>query len=479
MKVLYLNPISPALSANAGNLSTAWQSLTLNVSGPNLTVFPRNVVDGSWNQDAAAVRPSLRQRIDQADIVIADISVEPKTAYRHLLSKIKGEFERRIIAICPDKTLQGHPCIRGNSDYIVENQGAAFELVKAFSKIAPGSRAASVLRKNRKSANEKIRELVVSQGIGSVEQLLPAELRRRWSLLFGSEYSDIIRFSLTPQRRVIVINTIKTGAEELFNRLPLEVRNGSTRLPFPEATFQLPPHIRSSLAAFYNEGLIYLQDRVALLPAIALDPKPGEKVLDLCAAPGLKTIQISAMMQNRGEIIAVDFKSERFWRLKELVEKTGATNIQPVFDDARSVCRKYPACFDRVLVDPYSSCEGVFRTNPYKIFEWSISSMLSFARTQYTLIESGFNALKEGGVLVYATATFGPEENEIVVDKLCRTYPNAEIEQIHFPTIRTRPGIDMWNSYILNSHLQHTHLIPPNYNDSIGIYIAKIRKVGK
>jgi len=170
-------------------------------------------------------------------------------------------------------------------------------------------------------------------------------------------------------------------------------------------------------SAACRSGHLYIQNPASMLPPLLLAPRPGEKILDLCAAPGSKTLQMAAMMQNEGWISAVEAVKERFFRLRANVERHGASIVHTYHRDGTKVWRYVPEEFDRVLLDAPCSSEGQFAAgNPDSYRYWSVRKISEMARKQKKLLFSAFHCLKPGGILVYSTCTLAPEENEATIN---------------------------------------------------------------
>lgn len=167
----------------------------------------------------------------------------------------------------------------------------------------------------------------------------------------------------------------------------------------------------------YEKGYIYIQSLSSMVPPIALNPIPGEKVLDLTAAPGSKTTEIASLMNNEGYILANELDKIRCERLKYNVEKQGAKIIEVVNGRGEKVGDKYSEYFDKVLLDTPCSGEGRFvvgRLATYR--DWSPKTVKELSKLQKKLFESAYKALKPNGIMVYSTCTLNEEENELILD---------------------------------------------------------------
>ncbi len=224
----------------------------------------------------------------------------------------------------------------------------------------------------------------------------------------------------------------------------------------------------------YFHGWVYGQEEVSALPALVLDPQPGERVLDPCAAPGSKTTQLAALMDDTGTLVANDSNLGRLSALRSNAERCGVTNVAVTHGDARNFSLKPfdMAEFDRVLVDVPCSCEGTIRKNPDTLDEWSLSHVEGIAGVQRGILERAIQVTRDGGTVVYSTCTFAPEENEGVVDWVldredCRVVP--------FETnLETRPGVTEWNDETYDDSLRHARRVYPHLNDTGGFFCAKL-----
>ena len=167
-----------------------------------------------------------------------------------------------------------------------------------------------------------------------------------------------------------------------------------------------------------SQGQLYAQGLESMQPVIVLDPQPGEAVLDLCAAPGGKTTQMAAYMRNEGTLLANEPVRKRFYRLKSVVDLLQA-KVRLTMADGRYL--RHQEMFDRILVDAPCSSEGRFLEDDPKTYAyWSLRKIHEMAHKQKGLLLNAGRLLKPGGVLVYSTCTFAPEENEAVVDWFLR-----------------------------------------------------------
>lgn len=225
-------------------------------------------------------------------------------------------------------------------------------------------------------------------------------------------------------------------------------------------------------------GYIYIQELTSMLPPLILktELQNAEFVLDGCAAPGSKTTQLAAFMENRGTIIANDINYNRIRALKFNIEKTGTLNAIITNLDLRFFPKREGG-FDVILVDVPCSSEGTIRKNPTMLLKWlnQKKRIPGYANLQQQFIVKAFDLLKPGGCLVYSTCTIAPEENEGVVNWLLERRP-AKLDQINIPEMKLTPGILEWNGEEYNPEIRKTSRIWPHHNDTDGFFLAKVRK---
>lgn len=224
----------------------------------------------------------------------------------------------------------------------------------------------------------------------------------------------------------------------------------------------------------YVHGWIYGQEEVSALPALVLDPQPGERVLDACAAPGSKTTQLAALMDDTGTLVANDVNLGRLSALRSNAERCGVTNCIVTSKDARtfSLAPFDGAQFDRTLVDVPCSCEGTVRKNPTALDEWSLDRVKGTAGVQRGILQRAVQATRPGGTVVYSTCTFAPEENEAVLDHVLGT---EECRLLEFDApLETRPGVTEWNDEQFDPSVERAKRIYPHMNDTGGFFCAKL-----
>ncbi len=296
----------------------------------------------------------------------------------------------------------------------------------------------------------------------------PVFLQRLQAIVGAPYYAQAVANLFSPPVLSVRVNTLKTTRSQVLAQL--RERNIFFReVPWLSEAMILEGLSREECAHLdlLEKGFLYRQGLASMLPVLVLGPQPGERILDMCAAPGGKTTQIAAQMNNIGEIVALEAIRARYYKLKSVIRHCGVTNVLLQCIDAR----RYRAnrLFDRILVDAPCSAEGRFKRDDPKTYAyWSLRKIKEMARKQKGLLLCASRLLKPGGTLVYATCTFAPEENEAVVDWLVKkTAGRLAIQPISFPDITRCPVLGQWEGRAFNPAVQEALRILPD--PSLGI----------
>ncbi|WP_297068163.1 tRNA (cytosine(49)-C(5))-methyltransferase [Thermococcus sp.] len=284
--------------------------------------------------------------------------------------------------------------------------------------------------------------------------------------------NEFWEFLIKPLRQSIRINTLKVPFEVVVERLSEDYE--LEQIPWVREGFfinadnlvEVPEH---------GLGLIFGQEASSMIPPVVLDPKPGELVLDMAAAPGSKTGQMAQYMENEGCIIANDPQLDRANVLIANLNKMGVLNTIVTTRDGAHFAR-YGSSFDRVLLDAPCSSAGMIRKRWNFLTAWRMKRVLRYMNIQKKLILAAYRALKPGGILVYSTCTLDPLENEEVVDYLLRK-TDARLERIDLP-VRTSEPVLEWEGRSYSSELRKALRIHPGDNDTEAFFVAKITKPG-
>ena len=218
-----------------------------------------------------------------------------------------------------------------------------------------------------------------------------------------------------------------------------------------------------------SEGKLVF-DPVSIVPCLALEPKTGDSILDMCAAPGTKTFILSFLAGNNANITANDVDRHRVMRLVANAEKYDI-NCKITNESGRLI----GGSFSKILVDAPCSGEGMINKKEKVFRHWSEKRIRFLAKKQKKLIRHAFEILEDDGILVYSTCTFSPEENEGVIDFLLEKFDNAGVEEVNV-NIKHSNGVTEWNGSEFNKDAAKCTRIYPHHNGSSGFFVAKVRK---
>ena len=315
--------------------------------------------------------------------------------------------------------------------------------------------------------------------ISAPGRLPDAFLERLRRIVPPGRYDAVLRTFAAPPATGFRVNTLRaeTGAvvEEL-EALALRLN----RVDWNADAFWVAPDERARLLASdaFAGQRIYVQNLASMIPPLVLDPQPGERILDLGAAPGSKTLQLACQMNNTGKIAAVEVVKRRFFKLRANLEAQGATNVRSFLRDGATVWRYRPDHFDRVLLDAPCSTEGRFRADdPATYAYWSPRKIKEVASKQRRLLYSAAKSLRVGGVLVYSTCTFAPEENEAVLDKTLRKFGDTlRLEPIGLDLANMQPALFEWQGKPFKHDLSPARRLLPTPTME-AFFVAKMRKI--
>ena len=276
-----------------------------------------------------------------------------------------------------------------------------------------------------------------------------------------------------PLPSVVRVNEIKATPERVRQAFreadvefePVEWHDGLFRLGEGESPGNSWPFVH---------GWVYGQEEVSAIPALALDPEPGERVLDCCAAPGSKTTQLAALMDDRGLLVGNDNNLGRLSALRSNAERCGVTNLVVTRADARNFSLKPfgETPFDRTLVDVPCSCEGTIRKNPDAVENWSMDHIEGIAGVQKGILQRSLEITRPGGTVVYSTCTFAPEENEAILQYALENY-DCRLVEYELP-LEHVSGITQWKGETFDSSMRKAKRIYPHHNDTGGFFCAKL-----
>ncbi|MFA6427604.1 MAG: RsmB/NOP family class I SAM-dependent RNA methyltransferase [Candidatus Magasanikbacteria bacterium] len=345
---------------------------------------------------------------------------------------------------------------------------------------------------------------------------LPEVFLERLTRIVGLSYFEQIKRTFVERPTTFRVNTIKANRQEILEILQqqgFKVR----QVQWYKDAFILLNKTKRELTDLdmYDEGKIYIQSLASMIPPLVLDPQPGDRVLDLTAAPGSKTSQIAAMMRKQGELVANDKNKIRFFKLKHNVEALGVAELalplqggarggldykktssdiidpsQPLLvgeeswkfnlrmEDGYHLCKEYPEYFDKIILDAPCSAETRFvETNIKTYGYWKENKIKEMVFAQRGLLFAAWSALKPGGTLVYSTCTFAPEENELQITRFLEKITNVEICNIDVIDIKKLFIVKEWKGRDIDKNVQKKALRIMPSNEIEGFFVVKLKKL--
>lgn len=267
----------------------------------------------------------------------------------------------------------------------------------------------------------------------------------------------------------IRVNTLKTSRADLIRRLQskgFELK--STIIPEVLAVKKAP--LVTGATTEYLLGHYYIQDLSSCMAVDSLDIEPGQVVLDVAAAPGGKTTFMAQKMNNSGAIIAIEPNARRARSMSFNLARCGVYNTCILKTDALQVAKFEIKC-DRVLLDAPCSCEGVIAKDPTRKISHTPQDVDYCSKMQQRLIQTVASSVKPGGILVYSTCSFAPEENEMVIDRLLQDFSNITVEPIEYGS----SGLTRFGDLIFDDQLKNARRLYPHLHDTTGFFIARLR----
>lgn len=291
---------------------------------------------------------------------------------------------------------------------------------------------------------------------------LPEDFIKKYTKLLGKSKADHLFKAINENsKNAFRINSLKenkTLSYDLNEKIPL----------IPNAYYGKI----SGKDPEWVSGTVYSQEPAAMFPAFFLEVQPGEKILDLCAAPGGKSTAIGSQLKGQGFLLANEISLSRAKILRENLERWGITNALITSEKPEKLTKYFSQYFDKILVDAPCSGEGMFRKDPKAIEYWSQDYVLFCQQRQKEILSSAVQMLKPGGKLIYSTCTFSPEENEQIVSWLTKTF-DFTILPLKINERYIEPGHPEWSDN--NIELTKTARFWPTANIGEGQYVAKLR----
>ena len=310
--------------------------------------------------------------------------------------------------------------------------------------------------------------------------MLPEQFLARMKCILGEEYQDFLDSSEKPPWQSLRINRLKGGGEP---ERKLKAFMDMEPVPWNGDGYYYKEEARPGKHPFHEAGVYYIQEASAMLPAVYLDAKPGEIVLDLCAAPGGKSTQIAAAMGGRGLLVCNEIHPGRAKILSENIERMGICNAVVTSHEPAVLAERFPGYFDKILVDAPCSGEGMFHKNGEAAFQWSPENVTMCAKRQKSILESAASMLKDGGRIVYSTCTFSTEENEENIGWFLERHPEFSVEEPgERPGPGNNPGIMPGLTAFGNAGvkgIENTVRLWPHKVKGEGHFLASLKKQGE
>ncbi|MFC1756197.1 RsmB/NOP family class I SAM-dependent RNA methyltransferase [Patescibacteria group bacterium] len=253
--------------------------------------------------------------------------------------------------------------------------------------------------------------------------------------MFGPRHVRILQHMYTRPPLTFRVNTEKVNKNDALRELRKQ-RFSIKPGPLDNSYIVLnePENLRLSQTDLFNQGKIYIQNLSSMVPVFMLGPQEGEKILDMCAAPGSKTSQMSVITKQNAQIVAVDNNKKRVYKLEDNLNRQGVKNVEVIYGTAVGLEKRYELFnqyFDKVLLDAPCSNEGLIILTEPKTFEyWNPKKPRSLSKLQKKLISSAISMLAPGGHLVYSTCTFSKEENEDIVIWTLSRFKNVSLLEV-------------------------------------------------
>ena len=255
---------------------------------------------------------------------------------------------------------------------------------------------------------------------------LPLEFEERMEHFLGEEYRAFSESWSHEQAQALRVNSLKITREEFLKLSPFDLRP----VPWAESGFYYEKDDRPGKHPYHEAGLYYIQEPSAMAVGVLADAKEGERVLDLCAAPGGKTTHLAASMKGRGILVSNEIHPARAKILSSNVERMGIQNCVVTNEKPQHLAECFPGFFDRIVVDAPCSGEGMFRKEQQAALHWSVENVSMCTERQREILGAAAGMLRPGGILVYSTCTFSPEENEGSISNFLDNYSEFSVRKV-------------------------------------------------
>lgn len=260
---------------------------------------------------------------------------------------------------------------------------------------------------------------------------LPIEFEKKMKAFLGNEWDDFLYSYDNNRFQALRFNTLKVQSPEERMRILKTLKISSDKkVSWANEGYYFDENVRPGKHPYHEMGLYYIQEPSAMSAAALLAPKPGMRVLDLCAAPGGKSTQLATYLGDSGLLVSNEINTQRSRILSQNIERMGIKNAIVTNEDSFVLASHFPGFFNAIQVDAPCSGEGMFRKLPEAIEQWSMENVAICAARQKEILDNAAVMLKPGGVIVYSTCTFSREENEDVIEYFLERHTDFTLEEM-------------------------------------------------
>lgn len=260
---------------------------------------------------------------------------------------------------------------------------------------------------------------------------LPIEFENKMKAFLGNEWDDFLYSYDNNRFQALRFNTLKVQSPEERMRILKTLKISSDKkVSWANEAYYFDENVRPGKHPYHEMGLYYIQEPSAMSAAALLAPKPGMRVLDLCAAPGGKSTQLATYLGDSGLLVSNEINTQRSRILSQNIERMGIKNAIVTNEDSFVLASHSPGFFNAIQVDAPCSGEGMFRKLPEAIEQWSMENVAICAARQKEILDNAAVMLKPGGTIVYSTCTFSKEENEDVIEYFLEKHPDFTLEEM-------------------------------------------------
>lgn len=298
---------------------------------------------------------------------------------------------------------------------------------------------------------------------------LPQEFKDRMERFLGEEYEEFLESWNRETAQALRVNELKITPEDFLKLSPFEL----CQVPWTKAGFYYGKEERPGKHPYHEAGLYYIQEPSAMAVGTLADAKPGERILDLCAAPGGKTTHLAVSMKGEGLLVSNEIHLARARILSSNVERMGITNCIVTNEKPERLAERFKGFFDRIVVDAPCSGEGMFRKEEQAALQWSPENISMCAGRQEEILKEAAGMLRPGGTLIYSTCTFAPEENEGSISTFLDSYPKFSLKKVSANKLFSK-GRPEWIG--ARPEAADTFRLWPHRLDGEGHFVAVLQK---